>query len=492
VSVIQRERYWLEGASATPFFTRRKIVTAVTLGTLLVITMFALVTTKNVALLAVAIGLVAAVTGVLMRRDASGGRWVTTVLLGGVRRALARQGRWDEFDPDIEEQPFWLSSLRILGVSSTRNPSRELALLDHTTHLVAVLEVDGGGQAIQTAATHVRRERAFSDVLRNAAQAGTAVSQLDWITRCVPADPSAFANVKVVDWVTQAVENSMRQLAVEASDRAQDVRSWVVLRMPVAALADKARDLGLQPNDEVIADAAYETVGQFLRLLADQGIAMHRGMSPRRLAAVIRAFLQPQYSVDDMSGIERFWDAWPAFAPSARNEALAVFNSEEAEWFHASGSIPRSGWPVEQVQGRWLADLVLTDRLPRRVVMTSFELIPPHKALAFARDQLTTAAAKRIRQRKSGQVSTGELEVEEGSARTVGQDITVRRHAGVRTVVRVMVSAETPAKIRRAKEEAEAVMTRFMGVTEFWWDDDSRHTLGVLATLPLGQEFRHD
>ena len=466
-STLERKQYWLEGASTVPFITRRKIVTTVSLVAGVIGLLSSVTLSQNPWAAGLALILALAAVVVWNKRDRAGRplRWLRTT--------LARQGRWDEFDPDVETRPFWLSRLRVLAVSGDEAASSELVVLDEGRHLIAVLEVDGGGQAIQETTTHVRRERAFQDVLRAAAQSRSGVDQLDFVTRAAPAQDDDVATGELASWVTPAVATSMQELQSEAKARAQQVRSWIAIRMPVHDLEEKVRDQGLRPSDVTLAEAAFDTVGQVARLLGDHGIAVHRGLSARRLAAVIRGILLPSRSVDDTTGIRGFWDAWPAFAPTGRGDGLVVFDpdTDVAACYHASGCVPRRGWPTSAVYGRWLAPVVLTNRLEHRVVVSSFHLIPPVEAVALAKDQLTTAASLRIRERQQGRVLTGERDVAESSAHVVGQDVTVRSAAGVRTLVRLMVSSPTQRGLRRAKEEAMAIMSQDMGLTDFWWDE---------------------
>lgn len=492
-SKVERRQYWLEGVATVPFVTRRKVVRTIALGTLSVLLLLGVSVSQNVWLALAALACIALAVVMWFRRDADGGRWVMRPI-NRVRAMLGRQARWDEFDPDVETRPFWLRFHRVLAVSSPTG-GNELCLLDEGLYFVAVLEVDGGGNGIQQVAQHVRREQAFQNVLRTAARrsSGVVASQLDFITRSVSAMDEDVEVTEFAEWVTPAIKTSMRQLAEESKRKAQQIRSWVAIRMPVNRLEERVRAHGAELTDESLSEAAFESVSQVSRLLMSHDVRVHRGLSPRRLAAVIRSFLLPNWSADDTSGIREFWDAWPAFVPTQTGTAVAVFegDSADASWYHMSGSIPRSGWPTEPVQGRWLASLVLSSQLSHRVVMTSYALIPPGEALSLAHDQLTTAASLRIRERNQGKVSMGDKAHAESSAQIVGADLAVRAASGVRTLTRVMVSAESMSALDRAREEVETITGTEMAVTEFWWDDD-RATLGVLAALPLGRELPHD
>lgn len=488
---LERRKFWLSGAETKPWLSWRRVAVIVVLGAVAAICLFAIVITQSLMLVIVLLVTIGAAVVTWRRKNADGAGLLGTWLGGLSRAAAARWGRWDEFDPDIDDRPFWLEGMRVFAVSGA-NEEGELALLEDRGHLVAILEVDGGGEGIASIAAERRREDDFRDVLRACARARTTVSQLDLFTRRVPAEAAqvkALQESDLDDWVTPTVKRSMLELGELAGEEANAYRSWVAVRMPILDLAEKARDLGVEPSEEVIAESAFDTVAWVTRLFEQHGIPVFGGLSPKQAGAVIRGILLPDYSVDDTDGITDFWECWPAFEPAPRGDSLAVFapDAMEAGWFHAAGSIPRRGWPDSVVNGRWLTPLIVGGRCAQQVVVTSLSLMPPHRALALALDQLTTASARRLHKDRTREVSTGEEQLEESSARTVGMDITLRSQAGVRVVSRVMVSARSRRQLRQAREDCQSIMEQQLGVTEFWWDD-ARQTVGVMSCLPLGWE----
>ncbi len=487
---VERSTYWLGGASTVPFVTRRKVMVVTVLGVGAFTALWFVVRAQSIPATVVAFVLGGAAVAVWLRRDAEGGRWIVSGL-DRVRGWLSLRARWDEFDPEVEVRPFWLERVEVASVAT--GDGHDLGLLDDATHLVAVLEVDGGGHAIQTAAAHARRERAFRAVLRACSRPRVAVSQLDVMTSSFPTREGDLPAVSLAQWVTPAVAQSMADVRSQALLGTQQYRSWVVVRMPVDQLAAVIREDGLAVTPDRLNQAALETVGQVTRLFMDNGIGVHRGLSSRRWAAVIRGLLLCDRSVDDTAGIRDFWHAWPAFEVDRREGAVTVFDpaTGEASWHHATASVPRAGWPTAAVHGRWLAPLVLSHEVSHRVVVNSFELLSPMEASGFARDQLTTAASLRVRQRSQGKVGTGEVEVAESSAALVAKDVAVHHAAGLRVLTRVMVSGRSASELRRAQEEIETITSNEMGVTRINWDT-TRPTLGVLSVLPLGRELPRD
>ena len=485
---LTRPTYWLEGTATVPLMTRNKILLSVGLAVAAVAALLAVPSTGSPVLALVS--LVAALALFVVWN--TGQLTILLPLASRIRRGFARAGRWDEFDPAVEVRPFWLDSLRILAVSGEAG-SGELAIMDQGLHFVSVLEVSGGGQGIQTIPAHLQRETSFQEVVKAVAGKRFGVSQLDFITRATSAMPEDFPQTQLADWVTPAIVASMEQLEAQGRDNAQQIRSWVAIRMPVERLAESLRARGQRVNDESLSVAALEVVSRVTRLLMDHSIRVHRGLSPLTLAAVIRSILLPDRSGDDVADIKQFWDAWPGYAPTKSGDGLIVYDpaTQQPTWYHSAGSIPRPGWPKSLVRGRWLEGIIFNDEMRHRLVMTSIVLYDHASALSLAKDQATTASSRVLRSASSGKVEFGGLKYQETSASTVGRDIELHQATGVRVITRLMVSAKTETALVRAREEADTVLSKQLGVTDFWWDDH-RQALGVLASLPLGRELPRD
>lgn len=488
---LKRPTYWLEGTATVPLMTRNKLWTSAGLAVVAFGSILAVPATGSPFLALISLIAALALVVVWLRKD-TGQFTLLLHLMSRIRRGFARAGRWDEFDPAVEVRPFWLDSLRILAVSSEAG-SGELAIMDQGLHFVSVLEVSGGGQGIQTIPAHLQRENSFQEVVKAVSGKRYGVSQLDFITRATSAMPEDFPQTEFADWVTPGIVASMEQLEAQGRENAQQIRSWVAIRMPVEKLAESLRMHNRRVNDESLSMAALDVVGRVTRLLMDHSIRVHRGLSPFTLAAVIRSILLPDRSGDDAADIKEFWDAWPGYAPTKSGDGLVVYDpaTQQPAWYHSAGSIPRPGWPKSLVRGRWLEGIIFNDEVRHRLVMTSVVLYDHNAALSLAKDQATTASSRVLRSADAGKVEFGGLKYQETSASTVGRDIEIHQATGVRVTTRLMVSARTETALARAREEADTVLSKHLGVTDFWWDDN-RQALGVLASLPLGKELPRD
>ena len=427
------------------------------------------------------------------RKSYDGRPWLTNVVSSRARRVAARLGRWDEYDPDFDDRPWLVDDYSVLSVSAVED-DEGLCLLDtgRTNAYVAVIEVDGDGHGVRSSQEHTFLERNFHQFIDKLCSPNELVSQIDLITKVSPESGAPF-----VEWTEQRLRAdatddaraSAMELAHGGDLMSSQIRSWAVLVMPIDGLVRHLEELSLSISPELLAEAAAETVTTVTRSMVANGIRIHQGLSPSQAAAVIRGIMLPDYSVDDTSDIEEFWDAWPGFQPSSRGNSLVTYGADRGTaWFHRSAVIPRDGFPTEVlVNGRWLEGPVLESVVPYRVVSTKFLLIPHHEARGIAKDRLTTAQGKVIRQNRSGAISDGEMEDNMTLAQRVAVNIRRQGKGGVIPVVRVLVSATSERMVTRMSETLESELQQNLGVVDVSWDVPA---LGMIATLPLGTEVR--
>lgn len=493
----QRPHYWLGGVPASKWVTRRRLLGFVVLAVVTLVLVVVLAMTQDVWVL-VGIGVTVLVAlAAWGKTDAHGGQWLTTVIGEEIRFKLAHAGGWDEFHPAFEKRPWLLDKLRVAGFSHTETDP-ELALLDLADEnaFVSVLEIDGDGDGIRPMYQHRRIEGNIGRLLNKLCEPDQVPSQVDFIVRSTPPvtpDFMAWTERHLRDDITAEAAASMRELADHAERGASTLRAWVVIRMPVEALAERARLEGRKVTPEALAEMAFEVTGDVTRTLKDHEVTVLKGLSVRQVAAVVRGILQPHHDVDSTDGITGFWDAWPAFQPSKGGEAVIAYDPaapEDTTWRHSSAVITRDGFPDELVEGRWLEPVVLESKVSHRVVVTQFGLVSHREARLIAKDQLTAASVRLVKQRRLGETSDGEFEDARTLADAIARDITRYSNAGVIPIVRVMVSARTPRALRAAREGLTAAdVERAMHVKPdgLKWQD-RRQALAMLRMLPLGME----
>lgn len=493
----QRAHYWLGAIPASKWVTRRRMLAFGVLAAITVVLLVVLAFTQNVWVLA-GIGVTAlAAFAAWGKTDVYGGQWITTVVGEAIRAKLAGLGGWDEFHPEYEPRPWLLKGLRVAGYSQTDSDA-ELCLMDHAEEnaFVSVLEIDGDGEGIRAMYQHRRIEGNIGRLLNKLCEPRQVPSQIDFIVRSSPPVRSDFrmwTEKHLRSDITAEAEASMGELADEAERRASTLRAWAAIRMPVEALAERARLEGRRVTPESLAELAYEVTGEVTRILRSHEVRVLKGLSVRQVAAVVRGIMLPHHDVDSTEGIVGFWDAWPAFQPSKDGEAVVAYDPAKPQattWRHTSAGITRDGYPDELVEGRWLEPVVLESKVSHRVVVTQFGLVSHREARLIAKDQLTAASVRLVKQERLGATSTGEVEDARTLAQAITRDISRYSNAGVIPIVRVMVSARTSRALRAAREDLSAAdVERAMRVKPdgLKWQD-GRQSPALLRMLPLGME----
>lgn len=487
--MTERMVYLLGGVPAARWVTRGRIVAGGILGLLLVAGLALMMTNRSpwtvlfVALVGVGI------YAVMRRRTSQGQPWLSSFAALALRPWLARKGGWDTWDPSMASRPWWLSGALIAAVAAPSGD--EIGLIDHAGAYTAVLEVEGTGEGLRSVIDHSRLEAEFTVLLRALAQRGVPVSQVDIITRAVPTqglEHTAWVNDRLIADLPDDLVDSMGELTREAERLAEQLRTYVVLRMPFKLLADDALARGVTEfTPDTLPQHALATVSRVARLLMSHGMPVREALSPQQCAAVIRSMLCPSFAADDTEQTDDYWAAWPPFAPSGDHRAVVARGPSGDEWWHAVGEIPLDGWPTVPVLGRWLEPLVFQAGVLHRAICVSFRLLEPYTAAGLARSQMTTAESRRIHEVRTGTLSAGENEAAGMAAQAVAGDIIARGHAGLVPVVRVMISAATPQALARARETIEATVRQDLVCPRFTWND-RQHTVGLLRVLPLGME----
>ncbi len=406
-----------------------------------------------------------------------------------LRRPVARWGGWDSYDPSLDRCPFWLRGSREVSVAPGDGTAGEVGLLDHGDALSAVLEIEGDGAGIRPDHEHARLEHAVGEVLRSLGRASVPVSQVDVVSRAVPARGrhQRWLTDSLADQVPPAVRESMEQLSRQAEETAETITTYLVVRMPAGRLAAAARERGAQMSPETVPEQALRTVGTVSALLAEHGIRVRRALSPVEKAALVRSVWVPSHDADDQTGIDpdSFWAAWPRY--DARRDATVATGTAGDQWWHATASVPRAGFPQQPVLGRWLEPLVLAPEVWWRLVTTKFRLLPAVEALAVARDQQTTAGARKVHEQTSGEVATGVVDDELSVGQVLISDVARSGQGGVAVSVHLLVTGSSAQQLARFRDEAERIFGQEMSGRALAWADN-RHTPGVLAALPLGLE----
>jgi hypothetical protein len=451
-----------------------------------------LVMVRSVVLLLVEAAIAGVVWMVLQRRTNHGEAWTGT-LVDETRFRVARRRGTDTYSPPAgpgsRPLPSEVGTARFAGVSAQEGEP-ELAVVEHgLTYISTVLEVVGGGDGLRDVAEINNGGAHFGRLLFTLSRPDIPVEQIDVTTRVLPIDAEDYdtwIRERMPANVAPHLRDSMLALSEQVAFRGEDYRTFLTVRMNIEALADRARRHG--PVDAGrVAEMAFEVTKQVAGLAEHAGLHVRAGLGPRRLGALIRHMYAPSFDMDDLTGITRAGDGFQRYV--GQRDALVVTGDDGNRWWHATASVPRDGWPMNQVGVRWLEGLV-TDVSPAmiRTVTSQFRLMPRAQTRDRARAALTFDQAAVIRENKAGKVSTGETEAQAAVPAQVLHDLLYAESGGCRPTLRVTVSAPSHIELLAGRDRIEAAATD-IGITRLRWHD-TRHHHAHLLTLPLGRGIK--
>jgi type IV secretory pathway TrbD component len=436
------------------------------------------------------LAVVALVALAMQRRTAAGDPFLATVR-DGVRRRVARRTRADQFVQAVDDNgrvsvPREVGSVDFLGVTTAeRGP--ELAIVRRPQYVSTVLEVAGGGDGLlPTRETNAFGLR-FGRFLATLARPEIPVDQIDLSTRVTTTSPANYEK-----WLadhasphsSQAQLADLYNLAGNVAADGEEYRTFMTVCMPITALGAAARRAGGE-GLEGIAEAAFETTRQVVLEAKRSGLRVRHGLTQRQLAGLIRHLYVPDMPIDAIGDLA---SPRQAFVPyTAYDRYLETQSPSGVDWYHATATVPRDGWPLREVGVRWLEALV-TDITPStiRTVTTQHRLVPKSVMRTKAALALTLDEADLLKQEKRGQVSTGEREAQKAGSSQLLNDLLHAGAAGDQVTLRVTVSAPSPVDLDEARDRLTSAALANADFSRIKWLD-GRHHHGHLLTLPLGR-----
>lgn len=473
----------LGGVTPVPWLSKAKVITLSLLTVVGVAMMVVIIETKSIWVV-IGLGVVIVLFVVVLRRRSSDGAvWVLGVG-ERIRHAIGRRARWDDFDPELDKQPFLLMQpLRVVGVPA--GDGSELAVLEYPGAMVCVLEISGIGHGVKPAEERRREEARVVAVHRALADPKVCIEQVDWMTLARPEQADAIAASSDGPPLehASAVQVSAAELPWRIADKSERFYSYLVVRFNTDRLFEKVATPPFSETSGV--EAAYDALGHVARILTSKGVTVCGALGPGEVAALTRAILAPNRHPHDLTGCGG--DFWATCPPWNREQDLIHVVDGDEQWWHTSSSFGLRDWPISPVRGRWLEPLVFGIGLGPRTVVSQIKMVPRYKAREFAKSQLTTAQSRRLERDRRGEVDAGEAWSEENVATEVAQDIVLAGQLGIIPAVRVLVSAQTPRQARALREDITGLAGDDMngeGISH----DDTRPGVGLLHCLPLGME----
>ncbi|MDR1213755.1 MAG: hypothetical protein LBK54_06720 [Propionibacteriaceae bacterium] len=382
--------------------------------------------------------------------------------------------------------PLVLAGRRVMGVAATGDDP-PLAVVEHggkRPFFTAVVALAGATRGLATVAEEDRAASAFGKFLTGLADPVVPVDQVDVMTRVWPADLGPWERwaeaQPIRSGLAAALDDSARLVTAMASQH----RSFLIVRMPIAAVAGKARSESGRADRDTVFDLARATVGDVARRAKTAGLGPSFGLTPSLLAGLVHHLFVPSAPLDRWDGDADWWEAVPSFSSSPDGVALVARDESRSTWWHSVVSVRQGGWPSDPVDATVLERLTAgLDGAPIRTVVAQFPLIERSAAVVRARGASALAEADATETAMKGQVSTGDAERRQDLGRWLLDDLSMGA-AATTPSLRLMLSA--PGR-HAALDARQAAAARFQELG-FWRLDWHLGDQGraVAACLPFG------
>lgn len=413
----------------------------------------------------------------------------------------------DHGNPDVD--PGWsipVPLYRAEPVDLTGTGLDDMFIVEHRSpgdndYYSVLIAMQGLAEGLRGDAAWAVTSAAFGRTLAGFAKRSSFVRGIEQLHRSVPADMVPHQN-----WMASRIAAgdpdlalipaiaSYGQLIDRMSPYSEEHRSYAVLIFPKSTtfLAEAARiarrkDAALNGG---IAQVIRDETARAVSALERAGMGRVEVYGEQRACAVIRAFQDPSYALDDHKGM-RWSTCWPSYV--GRDESVEVAGA----WHTRVGLIPATSIEPVEVGPLWLSMLLTgvepdagDDEIPAaptiRTVVARMDFVEASRARSATRKDVTQDEARQISEQRKGKTSDGSAEVQVGeSARRRADLVPGSGHHGMIYTLAVSVTG-------RDEDDALRACTRVAqaaddcGIGEIAWQND-RHDVAAFMTLPLGR-----
>ncbi|MFF5794591.1 SCO6880 family protein [Paeniglutamicibacter sp. NPDC012692] len=442
------------------------------------------------------------VTGVALSSPASiwGGRSPAGLLVERVYAVYRRRTGRNVFDPALatgsskmsrDTAPVMVGDVRITEVPySTRGTAsifRQQA--GGPSYYTVVFEVQGAASGVQEEDFEDAAHIGWGQVLARCARRTSPVSHVQSFARSVPSDitdHTQWLAAYVSPDANDEVLRSYQDLCLEADARAEQHRSYVVLRFNssvVLARMGAANGGGLEGTYRAITNEARAVMELAVTLNA---ITAFRPLDNSLVASLFAHCQDPYtYAIDDYeaASIDRVWQHLDG---GASRHGVQV----NGKGFTRVGYIPRDGFEVGELPVQALKHLV-SGIYPPVIHSVSWinALQDSQQARARARRHRTRDHAKKRERAKKGMLSDGTDEVMLGASEQRAQDLMPGQgHHGAAWAAYLSYTVEREDQLESVATHLEAAASN-AGVRHIEWLD-RKQDLALAAVLPLGRGIR--
>lgn len=357
------------------------------------------------------------------------------------------------------------------------------------SYYTIILEVQGAASGVQEEDFEDASHIGWGQVLARCARRTSPVSHVQSFARSVPSDitdHTQWLAAYVSPDANDEVLRSYQDLCLEADSRAEQHRSYVVLRFNASVVLGRmgtAHGGGLEGTYRAIVNEARAVMELAVSLNA---ITAFRPLDNALVASLFAHCQDPYtYAIDDYeaASLETVWQRLDA---NASRHGVQV----NRKGFTRVGYIPRDGFEVGELPVQALKHLI-SGIYPPVIHSVSWinALEDGQQARVKARRHRTRDYAKKRERAKKGTISDGTDEVMLGASEQRARDLMPGQgHHGASWAAYLSYTVEREDQLESVATHLEAAASN-AGVRHIQWLD-LKQDLALAVVLPLGRGIR--
>lgn len=352
-----------------------------------------------------------------------------------------------------------------------------------------ILEVQGAASGVQEEDFEDAAHIGWGQVLARCARRTSPITHVQSFARSVPSDITDHT-----EWLAGYVSpnandevlRSYQDLCLEADARAEQHRSYVVLRFNASVTLSRLGAANGGGLDGIHRAIVNETRAVMELAVALNAITAFRPLDDQLVASLFTHCQDPYtYAIDDYAAAS-IGQVWQHLDGSASRRGVQV----NGKGFTRIGYIPRDGFEVGELPVQALKHLV-SGIYPPVIHSVSWinALEDSQQARAKARRHRTRDYAKKRERAKKGMLSDGTDEVMLGASEQRAHDLMPGQgHHGASWAAYLSYTVEREDQLESVATHLEAAASN-AGVRHIEWLD-FKQDLAFAAVLPLGRGIR--
>ena len=329
----------------------------------------------------------------------------------------------------------------------------------------------------------------FGKTLGRGARRTSAVSHIQSFTRSIPLDITDHITW-LADYIDPAANDALvrsyQELCLQVEDRAEQHRSYLVLRFDnESALhrATMAHSRSSTPTYDAIVQEAKSLMSQAKSYKA---ISSYRPLDAVMSTAVL-AHLQDPYSFSIDDADVAIQDVWQKLDQSKTRQAVVVNDRAytRVAYIPRDGFVAGTALPVQSMRQ------LVSGIVPAVIHSVSWinELVDAKQARAEALSDRTSDKAQKHASDNKGKLSDGTTEVLSSSSDQRAKDLLPGSgNHGVKWGAYLSFTVASEEDLLAVSTQIEAVATD-CGIDRLYWLD-GRHDLALMSVLPMGRGIR--